>query len=535
MDLTNVLDVWGGGQLLAFSGMDGTTDFHEGLAARTMHDRTAIHVVLPGKAMISFDTALPAKTRLGGDFFELETSNGPVRGALLDDHHLLIEGACTVDIEDVDKLTLATEGEKTLLAVTSAYRETAMQENLDAAIEARQSWLQGIDLPAGVSDDRQRTLAQCLSVMKTQVYSPEPPFTTRWTTPDRFPHHQCWLWDSAFHAIGWRHIDLDVAREAIEAVLAFQREDGMIPHMGSPAYISDVTQPPVLAMGTLLVHETQPNTDWLRKLYEPLCRYLRWDLEHRATPDGLLHWFIHAGEPNCRCGESGMDNSSRFDTNEVLSAVDFSAYAALECECLASIADAIGKPDEATEWSAQRDRLNERINAVLWNEEAGIYMDAVAETGKQTGMLSSAGFLPLICGAASDAQAKRLAEHLENPDTFGTGFPVASISPSQTEYYSKDMWRGPVWININWFIANGFERYGLSATEAIRLQTLAEIEKQYLALGSLYEYYDDEGIDAPTELLRKSKLEPGGMHQVLHDYGWTATLYVDLAFEMSCP
>ena len=37
---------------------------------------------------------------------------------------------------------------------------------------------------------------------------------------------------------------------------------------------------------------------------------------------------------------------------------------------------------------------------------------------------------------------------------------VPSISRSQPEFYSKDMWRGPVWININYLIARGLERYG---------------------------------------------------------------------------
>ena len=64
--------------------------------------------------------------------------------------------------------------------------------------------------------------------MKSQVYSPEGRIKHRWTTPDRWPHRGMWLWDSAFHAIGFRHVDVEVARDAISAVFDAQREGGFV-------------------------------------------------------------------------------------------------------------------------------------------------------------------------------------------------------------------------------------------------------------------------------------------------------------------
>jgi neutral trehalase len=261
-----------------------------------------------------------------------------------------------------------------------------------------------------------------------------------------------------------------------------------------------------------------------------LCRYLQWDLDNRPTTDGLLQWYIHTNSSNCRCGESGMDNSSRFDCDEVLSAVDFGSYAALECECVGAIATRLGKEEDAQRWTGERDRLNQGMNKMLWNDEAGIYMDCVTKTGRQTGILSSAGFLPLISGAPSEPQAERLARHLEDPKTFGTAMPVASIAPSQTEYYEKDMWRGPTWVNVNWLIARGFERYGLhNAAKKIRSANMEQIERWYEKRACLFEYYDTEGTDAPPKLLRKGVCNPDDpFRQVFHDYGWTASLYLDM-------
>ena len=42
-----LLNVWGGGQLFCFSGIDGKTDFDEGLVLRTVADIAAFEVKLP--------------------------------------------------------------------------------------------------------------------------------------------------------------------------------------------------------------------------------------------------------------------------------------------------------------------------------------------------------------------------------------------------------------------------------------------------------------------------------------------------------
>jgi hypothetical protein len=91
------------------------------------------------------------------------------------------------------------------------------------------------------------------------------------------------------------------------------------------------------------------------------------------------------------------------------------------------------------------------------------------------------------------------------------------------------MWRGPVWVNINWLIADGFARCGLRGhAELIRRRTLEEVSRWYERLGCLFEYYDDECAAAPPELLRKGRrLRDNPPHMVLPDYGWTAALCAD--------
>ena len=526
-----VLDVWGGGQLLAASGLDGPTPYHQALACRTPFQGTGLLVKYPDEADLVFSDGPPTRAFLTGDVLDLEHPDGRTRGALLDACHLLLEGPCKVRSAGAGLKVLA-RGNRTLVAAAGAFDPGRLDADLDRAIADRLRWITTVPRPEVPDGPPRKTLAKCLSVLKTTVYGPEGRLRRRYTTPDRWPHRGMWLWDSAFHAVGMRHLDPALARDAVEAVLDVQHPDGQVQisyfHKDERAA---ATQPPVLAMAAQLVHEADPRAEWVERIYPKLAAYLQWDMEHRDVDrNGLLEWQIESNV-RCRCGESGWDNSPRFDIAKPLDAVDFNAFLARECEAMAAFARVLGRPDDQARWSAQRDRLCRLINERLWDEPLGLYVDAVAGTGEHRRILTAAGFLPLLCGAASKAQAARLARHLEDPKTFGTALPVATVSPSERAHYSKDMWRGPVWANINWCIVRGLERSGLGR-QARRLRdlTMKAIERYYLEYGAIFEFFDDEGRVPPPRLLRKRENNPAEwIHQVIHDYGWTAALYVDLA------
>jgi putative isomerase len=223
----------------------------------------------------------------------------------------------------------------------------------------------------------------------------------------------------------------------------------------------------------------------------------------------------------------------RFDAATRLDAVDFNSFFSLECQVMAGFAHGLGLTDDAAKWMNRHMKMNRLIAARLWSDEVGFFVDYDTERRAPSPVLASSGFLPLICGAASKAQATRLAECLTDPTMFGTAFPVPSIAARDTQHYAKDMWRGPVWININWMIARGFERYGFDGMAArLGSRTMHEIEDAFEKYGVFFEYYDDRGEVPPSQLRRKGKCAPdmSPYHQVFHDYGWTASLYVDLAY-----
>ncbi|MCB8883296.1 hypothetical protein ACELLULO517_23810 [Acidisoma cellulosilytica] len=527
-------DGWHRGQLLGFSGVESAYPAdHEGaIILRTMTEPAGLAVVFPGAARLVF-AAVPVKAVVSNDFL---LADG-VMGVLADPYHLLIEG--DVRVESVsDLLRVATGNGRTLIGTAARFDPELLTSDLPAHLAKRAAWIEQQPLLAAASDERKGIIFRALAVMKGQVSGPEAALTQAWTTPDRFPHKDMWLWDSVFHAIGWRHLDLPLARAMIEAVFDGQRPNGFVPHQMSPTRRpSGYTQPPVLALGVKLVNDIAPDPDWIARLYPKLAAAVEWDLNNRDHDgDGLMEWFIE-GDPTSRSGESGMDNSPRFDFNypTALAVTDFNAYIAHECEILAGFAQDLGHAAESMLWGGRHASLCHRINTSLWSDAYGFYCDYDSAAAERSPVLASAGFLPLLCGAPSIDRAKTLLTHLKNPESFGTAFPVPSIAASDHAHYSKDMWRGPTWININWLIARGLERYapydgafGDAAAEIDRA-TIAEIERCAAEFGTFFEYYDDRRAVEPPLLLRKGICDPNNpFRQVIHDYGWTTTLYLDL-------
>lgn len=518
-------DLIGNGRLMAFSGVDGDTSCNNGMVLRHIDGKLLVMRPLSGAEIIPGGNI----TLLGGDYLIA----GQCRAAIADAFHILFSGKVSLS-GDTKGLKCLSRGDKTLIGTAEAFREELLDLDVDTLISQRQHWCGHLELPAGIPTDTRRCLALALSQLKTQIYSPEGRIKHYWTTPDRWPHRNMWLWDSVFHAAGLRHASPELARDAVSAMFDAQNPDGFIPHTANPDTSSSITQPPILALGVSLIDELSPDTPWLQECYPKLKAYLEWDMANRDSDGGgLLEWFIE-NDVNCRSGESGMDNSPRFDSATRLDATDFNSFLALECELMSGFAERLGLENDARAWKEKHLKLCGLINARLWNSESGFYFDYDLDHDRLSPVMASSGFLPLICGAPSMEQAAMLAAHLEDPRAFGSPFPVPSISGTCREFYSKDMWRGPVWTNINWLIIRGLKRYGFTRlADKLRDQTIAVQQTMTLRYGTFFEYYDDAMELDPPKLLRKGCNNPAKspFHQAFHDYGWSATLFIDMVME----
>jgi hypothetical protein len=85
---------------------------------------------------------------------------------------------------------------------------------------------------------------------------------------------------------------------------------------------------------------------------------------------------------------------------------------------------------------------------------------------------------------------------------------ISSTSLKEEEYNPLNYWRGPIWINMNWMLYKGLQRYGLDEeAERLRLSIIELIDEH-----GFYEYYHPSSGDGLGT----------------DNFSWTASLLIDL-------
>lgn len=545
---------WGQGQLFAFSAVDGKSFFSSDFTGTLSGDKIGVIFHTKCRRTLFFTDAATSLNCVASDMILLENAS-----MIFAERHLVtgeingnakvfvsLDGECEIIRKGDIEIHNTSDGEYTALLKRENRFVFAYGNSSDRVAELCEK---GIDLDIeelkikkskpykNIIDNAEYAplYAKCISVMKSQLYSPEGKIKRIWSTPDRLPHRNMWLWDSVFHAIGHRHLDTELAENLILALFDVQQEDGFIPHMAKPEEISSVTQPPVIAWGAWFVYQKSGNKEFLKNVLKNNKDFLLWcQRNRRKTEKELYSWHTNP-ELNNRCDESGMDNSPRFDTNSDLYAIDFSCYMANETHFMQKIADELGDKDAADFFCQWHEKIKSEINNTLWCEEDGFYYDYDIKNNRFNKVQSVASFLPIFAGVCDKAQCEKLVSHLENPDEFGTEFPIPSIS-KKDESFGSDMWRGPVWINYNYMISKGLTEYGFGdSSEKIKEKTLAVINEWYNRTGTVYEFYDSENRTPPYCFNRKGEVvEPYDFrvkYQSIRDYGWSITLAFDLLNE----
>ncbi len=545
----NLPDVWGRGQLVAFSGIDGVTNFAAPFVLHTDERPGSFIVRLPVEARIEFRNLAGLEFRMIlGDAVLAESPAG-VFGCAFRDHHSLI-GCMPAGVQmagnqesisdqpsiigESDQLILAGMAKETrwvLIVVPKEEKgkikdrlEAALKEDFEKVLTARAEYVLKASVPTSLDAGRKRLFYKAVSVMKMNTESPSGKLVRRWTTPDRWPHRKMWLWDTAFHGIGFAGMDPAVGQDIVLAMLEQVGPDGMLPHCVSPdGERSAITQPPVLAWSVWSIFEKSNDAKWAGECLPRLAGYLEWIRKNRdKNNNGLPEWFID-GHPLCRSGESGMDNSARFDKAVLMDAVDFAGFLCHDYQSLARIADRLGQNQIAHTARQHAARIAQAVNALLWSDRDGFYYDRNFD-GTLSDVKASSGFVPLLAGIPDAARAEGLRKQLRNPATFAAAYPIPSIS-LDSGFYSKDMWRGPTWLNYNFVVYRGLLNYGFERdAEWLKEISLAGLQKWYEKEGGLFEFYDSLDLTSPHNLDRKQRLTTGHLYAPISDYHWTAAL-----------
>ncbi len=325
-----------------------------------------------------------------------------------------------------------------------------------------------------------------------------------------------WLWDSAMHALAYRHINAELARNQIRVMLACQLPDGMLPDaVYDEGVISEidhpikaeVTKPPILAWAALKLHETAPDIEFLEEIYVPLVRWNAWWFSMNDDDvDGLVQY----NHPY----SSGLDDNPLWDYGMPVESPDLNTYLCVQMGSLAMIAEFLGMEAEAAMWRRRSTAIVRRMIEDLWDEEMGVFQ-AMFEN-EPINVLTPFNLYPLWSGQLPDDIRTRIIDHLKSPDEFWGKFGLPSVAFKDPHFDPVTMWRGPVWVNINYFMIEALKQVGeLELADELRTKTLELIQKH----PGIFEYYNSEdGI--PPERAAEA-------------FGWTAAVFIDLAISAS--
>ena len=390
------------------------------------------------------------------------------------------------------------------------------------------------------------------------------PFDFVCPSPTHYPFQ--WLWDSAFHAITLLQVDPELAKQELRCLMQGARSDGFFPHMllwerslnpqwlqpdnsirlAHPFYTA-TTQPPVLARAVERIYESTHDAAFVRELFPPMAKFFEWLARVRDQDgDGLVAII----QPD----ESGLDASPKYDgpmdipsdpPTETLPALRrsmqrlFRGYEGLSMErepqidlflvedvmmnaiyadglrALGHLAREVGLPG-AADYDRQYRRTLDALVAKCWDDERGVFWDLSGAREAPLRVLTFTSLFPLILPDLAPQIASRLVtEHVLNEKEFWMPYPIPSVAASEPSFdpgwLTRTTWRGPTWVNVNWYLYWGLRQHGFG--DVARELVARTVAMQ--AIGGIREFYDPRT----------------GAGQGATDFGWSCLVLDMIAAE----
>jgi putative isomerase len=452
------------------------------------------------------------ETPMGGEFRAVRDLGYATNGELLQSQVTPCAGGYQIE-------TMVKTGDDTSMVFSignglPSLREVEPFSTVSDQAEKRwQDWFKGVP---PVIDKYRRTYAYAWWVMANNLIKPRGKIAYEAMVPSKGSYVGLWLWDSAMHALAYRHADAELARNQIRAMLACQLPDGMLPDAvyddGVIAEIehpikAKVTKPPILAWAALKLHDVAPDLAFLEEIYVPLVRWNAWWFSmNDDDADGLAQY----NHPY----SSGLDDNPLWDYGMPVESPDLNTYLCVQMGSLAMIAELLGMDAEAGMWRRRSTAIVNRMVQDFWDEEAGIFR--ALHDNQPIPVITPFNLYPLWTGQLPGGINERILAHLINPDMFWGDYAIPSVARNDPTYDPDRMWRGPVWANVNYFFIEALHQLGEhELANCLTEKTLDLI----VSHPGLYEYYNAESGDPPLKAAEA--------------FGWTAAVFIDLAISAS--
>jgi hypothetical protein len=145
-----------------------------------------------------------------------------------------------------------------------------------------------------------------------------------------------------------------------------------------------------------------------------------------------------------------------FWVNDVM----FNCIYAQNLKYLSPIALALQKPEDAESFSALSQSVEKDILQHLWDSNDNLFYAQRPEG--RIKVVSVSNLFPLALVSIDRDQIEALVKLMESKEWFNTAYPVPSVPVNSHSYdpgFSEPrIWRGPVWINMNWYLVNALKK-----------------------------------------------------------------------------
>jgi glycogen debranching enzyme len=147
-----------------------------------------------------------------------------------------------------------------------------------------------------------------------------------------------------------------------------------------------------------------------------------------------------------------------------------------------------------------------------WDESAGLFW--ATKDNQKIDVRTPFNLFALITGRMPEGIANRLVETLTDPKQFWGQYGVPTVAFDDPTHEPETMWRGPIWLNVNYLLLDGLLRAGFhDVAHELRRRSIEMV----LNNRDIVEYYDPRTGTGPP--------------RAVSSFGWTSALFIDMVIQ----
>ncbi|MDO8589647.1 MAG: trehalase family glycosidase [Armatimonadota bacterium] len=230
--------------------------------------------------------------------------------------------------------------------------------------------------------------------------------------------------DASVLATGLAEIDIKLAREQLLILVENMNENGSMPESISAESVSTApcVEPPLAAWAAWQVYEHKFDEQFLKQVYDPLCRNTDW-------------WFAeHDRDFDNLCEFAGTLDAT--PPEQICDSVELSGYVLAQVDSLAKMAAVLGRDIQQRAWKARADAIRQRIASTLYDPASNLLCDASVTKHELRKAIDPGCFVPLWAGLQLPKGAERAMarDYLGNPQYFFGSLPFPDVPYTDERY-----------------------------------------------------------------------------------------------------